>query len=238
MKIIIDIEFTGLDNQYLTDNEVIQFKALNTETGKMAFKNFNTTKPICAYAKLSHRCDIYEGVKFSKLEFSNLLAEICTSIPVYGYDNSIFEYYGFGVENDKKMLAKYGININIIDIRELLQLSEFKSNMATEGSGLEATYLIVTGKYPELVNHDGLDELKIIHELFNAASQLKLNNLLTVMPHGFCAGMPLFDYISSFRRAADGYRYNNNDILAKSLDFEIECYEDANSNDDFDDDDI
>jgi len=44
------------------------------------------------------------------------------------------------------------------------------------------------------------------------------------MPHGHCAGMPISQYTSNYRRSADGYRYNNSDLLAKSLTARIPAY--------------
>lgn len=99
-------------------------------------------------------------------------------------------YYGFGVQQDVLMLAKYDINIEIVDIRELLQRSRFAERMATEGSGLKAAYLIVFGKTPSIKSHDGIAELQIIHELYRKATRLRKQTHLELMPFGHCAGMP------------------------------------------------
>ena len=54
--------------------------------------------------------------------------------------------------------------------------------------------------------------------------------------------MPLDLYVDDNRRRADGYRYNNNDILAISLDYYINqaetCFFDDEFADDDDDDNI
>ncbi len=210
-EIIIDLEFTGLDNSYIKDNEIIQLKMINCKNDRSYTANFRSLKKISAYPRLSHKVTRYKGSTFCKDFFNHGLEFLLID------QKSEPEFYGFGVQQDILMLNKYGIKLNIIDIREMLQLTKHEATLATEGSGLEAAYLIVTGKHPELKNHDGIDELKIIKELFLAARKLRKKEYLTVMPHGHCAGMPLKEYISGYRRAADGYRYNNFDILSKSL---------------------
>ena len=218
MNIILDLEYTGLDNSYEEKNEVIQVKLHNIDNGKYVCRNFKSTKPISAYGKLSHRCQFYEGDMFSKNCFEQMLKEIEALGDKYNY-------YGFGVDQDIIMLLKYGIDIDIKDIRTMLQLSEHEVRLATEGSGLEAAYLIVTGKYPELLNHDGLHELKLIVELYEIAITLPQKEFLSVMPHGHCAGMPLSQYVRNYRRAADGYRFHNTDILSASLENAIAVLE-------------
>ena len=215
-EIIIDLEFTGLDNTYIKDNEIIQLKMINVQNERVYCCNFSSKKKISAYTKLSHKVDRVKGSLFSKEYFDIGIQFILID------KKSEPEFYGFGVQQDMIMLNKYGIKLDILDIREILQLSKHEKRLATEGSGLEAAYLIVTGKYPELKNHDGADELLIIKKLFDAAKKLRKKEFLTVMPHGHCAGMPISEYISGYRRAADGYRFNNFDILSKSLSHAIE----------------
>lgn len=209
--VIIDFEFTGLDNSFTTDNEIIQMKAMNVVTGKAICHNYTSKKNISAYGQLAHQVKKYKGDKFSIKRFHSDMERIGITLqtPVV--------FYGFGVQQDRLMLGKYGIRIPINDIREMLQLSKFEQRLATEGSGLESSYLIVTGSYPDLQNHDGIKELEIIIALYEKAIKLKKKKHLTIMPHGHCSGMPLKQYISNYRRAADGYRYNNSDILSDSM---------------------
>jgi len=216
MNIVIDFEFTGLDNSYIKDNEIIEMKATCIETGRALCRNYGTEKKLSAYTYLSHRKERYEGDKFSKDEFWAFIELIKDG------NEAIHFYYGFGVTQDMSMLAKYDIDISIIDIREKLQLSEFDYRLATEGSGLEAAYYIVTGKIPQIENHCGLDEIYIIAELYEASLNLELKEFLEFMPHGHCAGMPLKEYVELYRRAADGYRFNNCDTLSYSLTSVIE----------------
>lgn len=41
---LIDLEFTGLDNSIIDDNEIIQVKILNFNNKKSIIKNFNSKK--------------------------------------------------------------------------------------------------------------------------------------------------------------------------------------------------
>lgn len=213
-NIIIDFEFTGLDNSFITDNEIVQFKAMNTETGQTISVNFSSDKNINAYGYLIHKTHKYEGVKFSKTQFIATLSRIDADITD--------TFYGFGTTQDKLMLKKYDIDIEIKDMREIFQLSEYDSKMAIEGSGLEVVYYIVTGKIPDSTSHNGVDELHLMKEIYDEIGNIKPKQYFEVMPHGHCAGMPLEDYVERYRRAADGYRFNNNDLLSRSLSNEIE----------------
>ena len=216
-SIIIDFEFTGLDNSFISDNEIVQFKAMNTETGETICVNYNSGTEIKAYSYLIHKIHKYEGNKFSDFEFRHALSRIGASI-----DDT---FYGFGTTQDKFMLKKYMIDIKIKDIREMFQLSEYDSKLAIEGSGLEVVYLIVTNEIPESTNHNGEDELCLMKKLFDVVKGLKLKTYFEVMPHGHCAGMPLTEYVQKYRRASDGYRFNNNDLLSNSLTHVIESLE-------------
>ena len=210
-KVIVDCEFTGLDNTFVANNEIVQVKMMNLKTKKTDCRSYSSEKPIGASARLLLGVNQFEGERFCKEHYCSQLEAIGIS------PNRKITYYGFGVQQDVAMLTKYDIEIDIVDIRQLLQRSRFAERMATEGSGLEAAYLIVFGKAPNIENHDGFAELHVIHDLYCKSVRLKKQSLLRLMPHGHCAGMPIAEYVRSYRRAADGYRFNNTDLLAKSL---------------------
>jgi hypothetical protein len=231
INVILDIEFTGLDNTYTKDNEIIQVKMINMDGNELRLSvNYFSDKEISAYGFLSHRVKRHEKKygKFSFDKFKDHLERIGVN-----YETDLITFYGFGTQQDVAMLAKYGINITVIDIREWFQRSKHELRMANEGSGLEATYYIVTGRHPELTTHDGIKELEIIADLYLQFKKIKkFNDVLSVMPHGHCAGMPLTDYVYQYRRAADGYRFNNTDLLSRSLDYRIESNEPEDDDDD------
>ncbi len=231
-KIIIDFEFTGLDNSFIKDNEIVQMKALRIDKpDEKICWSFNSDKPISAYGQLAHKFERYELFqKFDEEAFKGVINMLFNESDGTDYDDLEFEYYGFSPSQDILMPKKYGIDIKIIDIRKQMQLTKHEVRMATEGSSLECCYLIATGKYPELKSHDGVDELRIIHELYQEVEKLEKNHTLTVMPHGHCAGMELTQYVDEYRRQADGYRWNNHDLLAESLnamiiDFEYDQFD-------------
>lgn len=211
--IIIDFEFTGLDNSYIRDNEIIQFKAMNMQTKQTVCKNYRSVKQLSAYCQLTHRVLRYEGDLFNKDEFIQALSEI----GVNDFTNTTYTFYGYGTTTDGLMLKKIGVNIPITDIRKLIQLSKHEQQIATEGGNMETAFFVVTGKYPDLKSHDGIDELILLSELLENVLLLDQKEFLTVMPFGHCSGMPLSEYVIDYRKQADGYRLNNNDILSDSL---------------------
>ena len=135
------------------------------------------------------------------------------------------------------MLAKYGVNIEIVDLQELIRRNpKYELALSIGCSSMEAAYLLLTGKKPQLKTHLSLAELSLIREIYQETINFEdLNEHFTLMPYGHCAGMPIRQYVSAFRRAADGYRFNNNDLLAKSLTAHIPAYGTSWRGCDFDD---
>ena len=225
---LIDLEFTGLDNSIIDDNEVIQVKILNINNKKSIIKSFNSKKELSAYTQLEHRTVRYKDCPlFSLDELMVMLAHIDLSIDS--------DFWGFGVEQDMKMLAKYGWNVSIQDIRAHFQRTEFAYRMATEGSGLEPTYLIVTGEYPPKASHADFSEMILIEKLFEKMKEYDADTYMSVVSFGHCSGMLISDYVQEYRRQSDGYRYNNSDAFASALNAVIEELEYVE--DDFDDED-
>ena len=209
-KIIIDFEFNGLP-RYRFDPEIAQVKMKNLTNGKSVCHNFKTLKKGFGRGYYG----LIKGDKlFSKKEFYKLLETIGAS------DKDAF--YGFSIETDKELLCSYDINLSTyVDIQEQLMLKKkYEYEIAMGGRSLEFCYYLVT-KEVVTVDHNTADELALIERLFYA-TRGKKQKYLTVYPWGPEAGMPLEDYIDDNRRRADGYRYNNDNLLSKSLDHYIE----------------
>lgn len=222
---LIDVEFTGLDNSVVSDNEIIQVKILNVHNKKSVIKNFNSKKTLSAHTQLEHKVSRYDDCPFFSLdELIGMLNEIEISIDA--------DFWGFGVEMDKKMLAKYGWNVSIQDIRTHFQKTKLAYRMATEGSGLEETYFIVTGEYPPTASHADFSEMFLIERLFEKMKEHEADEYMSIVPFGHCSGMSITDYVQNNRRQADGYRYNNSDEFSLSLSNAIDELEYIN---DFDD---
>lgn len=216
-RIIIDLEFTGLDNSYIKDNEVVQLKMLNITTGATLCNTYRTKKESGAGAYLCHKIKkIDQGyIDFSKSEFDEALK-------VVDADISRDQFYGFSISNDIKMLLKYDIHIpKYIDIQEQFRLTEYEQRIATEGSSLETLVFMVLGREAE-INHGDESELLEMESLIEKLDELPKNEFLSLVPFGHCAGMPLIQYIIEYRRAADGYRFNNDNLYASSLDNKID----------------
>lgn len=64
---LIDVEFTGLDNSVVSDNEIIQVKILNVHNKKSVIKNFNSKKTLSAHALINTCCKLYADLFSTKL---------------------------------------------------------------------------------------------------------------------------------------------------------------------------
>lgn len=204
-KIIIDFEFNGLP-RYGFMPEITQVKMKNLTNGKSVCQNFKTHNKGFGRGYYG----LIKGNKlFSQAEFYKLLEAIGAS------DKDAF--YGFSIKTDKELLSSYNICLSTyVDIQEHLMLKKkYERPMAMGGRSLEFCYYLVT-KEVVTVDHNSSDELALIERLFYATRGKKQKHL-TVYPWGPEAGMPLDLYVDDNRRRADGYRYNNNDILAISL---------------------
>lgn len=226
VDILIDFEFTGLDNTFTKDNEIIQMKALNIDTGNHICMGYSSRKPLGATA-ISYGLMKTYGSRFSASRMQEHLAKIS--------EGNVINFYGYGISQDVLMLQKYDIKFShtsYVDLREELQLSKHEERLATEGSKLEAAYYIVTGTLPSLHTHNGVEELFLMKDIYLECKKIRKKKYLTIMPHGHCAGMPISQYVSEYRRAADGYRYNNNDLLAATLNNYIQKSEEVVEEDD------
>lgn len=224
-KIIIDFEFNGLP-RYGFQPEINQIKMKNLTNGLVVCQNFKTHNKGFGRGYYG----LIKGDKlFSQKEFYKLLNAIGAT------DKDAF--YGFSIKTDKELLSSYNIYLSTyVDIQEHLMLKKkYERPMAMGGRSLEFCYYLVT-KEVATVDHNSADELTLIERLFYATRGKKQKHL-TVYPWGEEAGMPLDLYINDNRRRADGYRYNNNDILATSLDYYIDQAESSWSFDDEEDDD-
>lgn len=65
-KVIIDCEFTGLDNTYMSDNEVVQLKVMNLKTKQSESRSYSSEKLIGAHAQLMLGTKRYDGDLFTK----------------------------------------------------------------------------------------------------------------------------------------------------------------------------
>ncbi len=219
-KIIIDFEFNGLP-RYGFQPEITQVKMKNLTNGNAVCQNFKTHNKGFGQGYYG----LIKGDKlFSQKEFYKLLKTIGAS------DKDAF--YGFSIETDRELLLSYDIHLSTyVDIQGQLMLKKkYELPMAMGGRSLEFCYYLVT-KEVVTVDHNSADELALIERLFYA-TRGKKQKYLTVYPWGPEAGMPLEDYIDDNRRRADGYRYNNDNILSKSLDHYIEREEEDSNWDD------
>lgn len=212
MNVLLDLEFTGLDNTFVADHEITQIKMLCVETGKRVCRHCKTDKPVSVYDRLQGVTRYNGKTPFSADLFHACLNKIKAVAPVY---------HGYSIAQDRKMLSKYGINIEINDLQEAMRLNpEYETRLAIGTASMEAAYYLLTGEVPNLGNHYAEEEIELIRTVYEKVQEFdpaQQNKFLTVMPWGHCAGMPLDDYIANYRRAADGYRFNNNDLLARSL---------------------
>jgi hypothetical protein len=84
---------------------------------------------------------------------------------------------------------------------------------------------IVIGEYPPVVSHADISELFLIEKLYEKMQETQADEYMSIVPFGHCAGMSIANYVQNYRRAADGYRFNNSDEFEKALSYEIELSE-------------
>ena len=103
--IIIDLEFTGLNNSFICDNEITELKMRNLSTGKTFFQKFGTDKELSLHSRL-HNGNVkrYEGEHFSSELFYKAVKSISS-------EDAEIDFYGFSIEKDKEMLSRYDIHI-------------------------------------------------------------------------------------------------------------------------------
>lgn len=226
--IIIDFEFTGLPTK-IHDPEICQMLVKNITNGKSIIKNFKTVVPMTASAIVCCGGDpTKDATEYFDLKmFIDTLEEVGASM--------VDSFWGFGIKTDKNILREYGIKLpHYYDIQELLQRSDKELCIALGGRSLEACYYIVTGKIMNTA-HGTTAELEAIEALYQYIDKYiednELSTYLVYMPWGDYAGVPICEYVKEERRRADGYRFNNSDLLAVSMDHWIE-YNEYNDLDD------
>ncbi len=238
-KAILDLEFNGLPN-YIFKTEICQVLLRNLENGKTVIRNFKTNTPMTAGALVccgGNDWSTKGEVLFSKEEFEKLLAEVGFTPE----DNIVF--FGFGTKTDREILQSYSIHLRdyynwintpkyqIVDLQELCRLQEELEKDMIGSASLEAVHYLI---YKEIKTpvHGTEEELDLIHDIYNYLlicrqdKWLSYRESLKYVPWGQYAGMDIYEYVFYYRRQADGYRYNNNDIYARSLNMVIVEQED------------
>ena len=236
-KILIDLEFNGLPRWKFIP-EITQIKMRNLKNGKEICQKFKTKGVGAPLHEFYEEFKVEEGENFFNYEE---FAACCRKIGVDPTSQNN-EWFGFSIETDISLLQQYlfqdrretrngsstfssifGENgMRYHDISWELRLhKKYEPIMALGGSSLEFCYYMITGeKAPK--DHTGLNELKIINSLYKAAYRGRRCDHLHIYPFGDYAGCPLKDYVYNYRRKADGYRFNNNNPLARALDYYIQ----------------
>jgi len=231
MLFIIDFEFTGLDSEYIREHEIMETKiGICNDKFELISRHCWTHKTnrensIGSFLVNGITKDMQTSDVFSNKWFNETLTELGVIKQNNSDRKTKIKLFGFGIKQDKVMLKKYNVDVSEIvytDIQELLGLSEeHEQDMVENGRSLETCHAIVTGN-PSQCDHHGTDELDWISDIGQEILRVKpLKEHYKFMPWGRFRGMPLSDYVSKNRRAADGYRYNNNDVLANSMNHEI-----------------
>lgn len=229
--IILDIEFTGLDNTYISDNEIVQVKMIRLDAQPSGLTekslDFRSKKPIGIYGRLQGMPEWFSPKVAVPFFCANYFTGMLAQLDVHEGDP--IEFIGFSVSTDWQMLGKYGIkpppHWTVTDIMDILRLSPHEQTLAEQGRSMEVCHYLLTGK-PFTGDHIGLDELRAIRDMYLIAKELPQKERLEYVPFGHCAGMPIAQYVQDYRRNADGYRFNNSDQFAASMDYYISIEED------------
>ena len=102
-NIVIDLEFTGLDNTHFQDNEIIQLKLMDADSGGGVCINYTANKPVSLYHQVYYGLDgQYPGkTLFSAPAFAKALKKLSIKPGVER------QYFGYSVSTDRAMLKKY-----------------------------------------------------------------------------------------------------------------------------------
>jgi hypothetical protein len=198
MRKLIDFEFTNIGGE-------INRMQIVDENGLQVY-DFKTNKPqsVVAIVKTG---GIIEGEEFFTKEFFD---------SIINEDDILF---GWGIQEDRSILSKYGIFVDIIDLQEMF-IHANPMFVVENGRSIEVANYFFTNKI--ISKHNG-EELIPLYNHY-----IRDNNLIeidfydldedSIIPYGRFAGEELGYTISNERRAIDGYRFNNVDYLAKMYD--------------------
>ena len=229
-NVIIDFEFTGLDNNFITDNEIIWMSFLDIETKEKNSFIFDSKKENWIWSFLVN--EITREKQNWKEFFSKEFFE-----KIFWKDFENIKFVWFWNKSDEKMLKKYWISISIIDIQDnLRKMVEYEEQLASNGSSLETCYFIVLWKRLKH-KHTSTFEVESMFKIFKKMFKNMVKEYLEYVPYWPFAGMLIEDFVLENRKMADGYRYNNSDSYAESLDHHIYLNEESDDDDDDDDDD-
>ncbi len=250
VNIIVDLEFNCLP-RWNQQAEICKILVLNTNNNKTYTKVFKTEKPISVGSNIcmnwsldnSNATDLFSENEWYKALSAVLDKEVDENI----YDE--INLFGFGIKTDKEILSTYFRKIDYkydyYDLSDFFRLTSKENEllMCNEGSSLECCYYYINQK-PLNVNHGDDSELEAIYNIYQYVENCFINEnencqyRFTIFPFGNFAGMNLVYYCEDHRRQADGYRYNNDDLLALSLNDCIHRIEYAEEEEYWDDDDF
>lgn len=239
MKIIIDLEFSGIDCQLYKKNEITQLKMLDIDTLKTVCIDFKTKRN---HKQTRHNYLPKANVVFTKNRFFKELKGFIKG-------ETEIEFIFFGKKQDIYMLEKYDLELTQQSFKKLLNIHDLKvtdlqelagcvpkieKDMILYGRSLEDVYFSIFGKEPN-VNHCDCSELQAMYEIYQHIKTKKISKRMKYYPFGYMKGEKLSEYCMWNRRAADGYRFNNEDLLSSSLTYWINKIDEL---DDYDYDDF
>jgi hypothetical protein len=251
VNIVVDFEFNCLP-RWNQQAEICKILLLNTNNNKTYTKVFKTEKPISVGSNICMNWSLDNTNAtdlFSESEWYKALSVVLDKEVDENIHDEI-NLFGFGIKTDKEVLSTYVRKISYryyyYDLADFFRLTSKENEllMCNEGSSLECCYYYINQK-PLNVNHGDDSELEAIYNIYQYVENCFINENenwrlhLTIFPFGNFAGMDLIDYCEDYRRQADGYRYNNDDLLSVSITASIwEIEKDYNDWDDDDDDDF
>lgn len=231
-KLIIDFEFTGIDNSVIKDNEIISMSVFNIDTKKKWNYIFNSVKENELGSKLVNWIENSDQIwkeKFSKKLFADIVREYCNSEEWFNKEDKLI-LYGFWISTDIKMISKYFdieqfYNFEYKDIQDLLRISNSKDirwenieySMAINWCSLETTYYLVTWK--KLQNHKWTNEVEAIYNIYKKAwiSWVKEETFYKYVPFGVYKWLLISEYVKKYKQNAEWYMKSNKDRLSESI---------------------
>ncbi len=228
-NLIIDFEFTGLDNKYFDKNEILAFSILDIDNPcKKDCFIFKTDTPNSIGSKLVNQItknDITVNQKFSAKFFYDVIRDYC-------WDITDIWLFWFGISTDKSFMRKYDLywqrwtrdwyNFDYQDISDIVKLIDIKidwltieEQMLINGNRQEVVYKLLTWK--DLKNHTWTHEVEAQYDMIQVMLWQNVRESLKYVPFGWFKWMSIIEYCWEEEKRAYGYAMNNTDIFAISL---------------------
>lgn len=220
-KVFIDFEYTGIDNELSTDNEVIAMYLLE-EWKPLIAKIYSSDKENTVGSFLVNGITKEMQEWKPKYDSKEILTALWVDTVYQLAKDFVFYWYWIKTDQEKAFrgLDLFFSELEYIDIQEL-----FHSNKKTakqliiHWDSLNVVSKLYLDKIP---SHTTWEEVVIMKELLELITSDEYKKAQTpyyiYVPYGFAKWAEIKEFVENSRRTADGIRYNNDNLYSKTLD--------------------